>query len=269
MTHKHDKFAKALDNLINEGFKLLAAMLYECKGMQHFKQVIAHNVDEKKLQEIINNLPSFSHSYQSWYSESLVLIKQILPDRLSDFQSYYEYPKHRKNIDHQNYMVKDYLQGLRVGAEHNPVVDMNSAIPEFEQQLNILRAAKETLDSILINLKKILQSDLFDSEIDSAKALAKAGHLRAAGAICGVIIEKHLKQICESHSISTGRKKATISNLNDTLKDNKTISIPQWRHIQLLADIRNICDHATGKEPSTDQIDDLLSGTEKVLKTVF
>ena len=44
--------------------------------------------------------------------------------------------------------------------------------------------------------------------------------------------------------------------------------MPQWRFVQHLADIRNICDHDRGKEPQKDEIDDLLSGTSKVLKTI-
>ena len=72
------------------------------------------------------------------------------------------------------------------------ICDGSAAIPEFKQQLNIVKAARDVLDSTLIDLTSILQADLFDSELDSARALMKSGFFRLAGAICGVIIEKHL-----------------------------------------------------------------------------
>ena len=137
------------------------------------------------------------------------------------------------------------------------------------QQLNIVKAAKETLDSALIDITAILQADLFDSEIDSARALAKSGFLRAAGAICGVVIEKHLNQVCNTRGIAITKKNPTIYDFNQKLKDENIISTPTWRLIQRLSDIRNICDHARATEPEKGEVEDLISGTDKVLKTVF
>ena len=149
------------------------------------------------------------------------------------------------------------------------MVDGSAAIPEFRQQLSIIVAARVTLEISLLDLTTILQADLYDSEVDSARALGKAGHLRATGAVCGVVIEKHLKQVCANHKITVRKRNPSISDFNELLKKEGTISVPQWRSIQLLADIRNICDHAKEREPTREEIDDLVSGTAKVLKTVF
>lgn len=216
-------------------------------------------------------MPDFRSEYQTWYSEAIALIKQILPDRLDDFLSHYEYPRVRKDITFRNYMIRDYLQGLRVtrGMQKNIIVDKSAAIPEFSQQLNMVKAAEKILDSILVELTAILQADLFDSEVDSARALAKSGFLRASGAICGVVIEKHLKQVCDSHAVVVKKKNPSISDFNQALRDNNVIELAQWRHVQLLADIRNTCDHAKGHEPKKEEIDDLIAGTNKVLKTIL
>ena len=37
----------------------------------------------------------------------------------------------------------------------------------------------------------------------------------------------------------------------------------------MLADIRNLCDHNKAKEPTEQQVTDLIDGTHKVLKTVY
>ena len=141
-------------------------------------------------------------------------MKSILnANRASDFISHYEYPRVRKDINFQNYMIRDYLQGLRITRWGDEVVvDGCAAIPEFVQQLNMVKAAKEPLDATLLDLKAVLQADLFDTEIETAASLAKAGYLRAAGVICGVVIEKHLLHTCNVHKVIVKKKIQVLPN---------------------------------------------------------
>ena len=270
MSEKRKKFEGQLDQLIQKGSALRRAMYYECYP-DIFKRQIGDAHGEDQVEKYVKELPAFNSEYQGWYSESLALIKQVLPDRFKDFVSHYEYSRARKEITVENYVIRDYLQGLRGtrGISKDIVYDRSAAIPEFDQQLSMVEAAKTTLDSVLINFTSMLQADIFDSEVDSAHALAKSGFLRAAGAICGVVLEKHLKQVCNNHAITIKKKNPTISDFNQTLKNNNVIGISQWRHIQFLADIRNTCDHDKEIEPTKDDINDLVSGVIKVLKTVF
>ena len=60
--------------------------------------------------ELIQNLPSFKDDYQPWYSEAKALVRQLLPDRLTDFTRYYEKPKSRREVTIENYTIEDYLQ---------------------------------------------------------------------------------------------------------------------------------------------------------------
>ena len=80
--------------------------------------------------------------------------------------------------------------------------------------------------------------------------------------------KKHLHQVCQDHSIKVIKKHPGIAALNDLLKANSVIDVPQWRHISMLGDIRNICDHSKQVEPTAEQVTDLVEGTAKVLKTV-
>jgi hypothetical protein len=271
MSERTKKFAVELDRLISEGDMLEHAIRRECDRKNFDADLLkACGNDKDKMNEAIKKLPSFRSNYQKWYSEAQAVIKQVIPGRLADFVSYFEYSKPRKDITFQNYMIRDYLQGLCITRwNEDVVVDGSAAIPEFVQQNNILKAAKATLDSVLLDLKAVLQADLFDSEIETAVALAKSGYLRATGAICGVIIEKHLSNLCEIHGVAVRKKNPGISDLNQLLRDNEIITVPQWRFVQHLADIRNICDHAKGREPTKEEIDDLVAGSEKVLKTMF
>lgn len=64
-----------------------------------------------KAKDIAKNLPLFK-DYQSWYSEAMVLVRQLLPDRLAGFVSHYEKPRSRKELSYESYRIGDYLQGL-------------------------------------------------------------------------------------------------------------------------------------------------------------
>jgi len=139
----------------------------------------------------------------------------------------------------------------------------------MEQQLNILRSAQQRFKSSLFDIRQLVSADLYDSEIEAARPLVKSKFLRAAGAMAGVVLEKHLTQVCENHAIKVMKKNPTIGDLNDLLKSADVIDTPRWRANQHLADIRNLCDHSKAKEPTEEQVHDLLDGVAKVLKTLF
>jgi len=144
-----------------------------------------------------------------------------------------------------------------------------AAIPQFEQQLAILKSVRARFESSLFDIRQLVQADLFDSEVDAAKDLAKNKFLRPAGALAGVVLERHLAQVCENHAVRIAKKSPTISDLNEALKSADAIDIPTWRFIQHLADIRNQCDHDKKLEPTAEQVDDLIAGITKITKTLF
>jgi hypothetical protein len=145
----------------------------------------------------------------------------------------------------------------------------SAAIPHFDQQMAILKSVRGRFESSLFDIQQLLQADLFDSELDAAKELAKHKFLRAAGALAGVVLEKHLGQVCSNHSIKVSKRDPTISDLNDLLKGASVVQLPEWRSIQHLADLRNLCDHDKKAEPTVEQIKDLLDGVAKITKTLF
>jgi hypothetical protein len=110
--------------------------------------------------------------------------------------------------------------------------------------------------------------DLLDDELATARELLKAKHLRAAGIVAGVVLERHLKRLITNHGV-TFRKVPQIASLNDALKAAEVYDVPQWRRIQHLADVRNLCGHDGEREPTKDEVNELISGVDKVTKTVF
>lgn len=258
MTSNIEKYEEEIDKLYKTGVQLQLGMLEELGKLDKNEQ--------KEVLEIVKPI-SFQQNYERWYSESLAAIKQILPDRLEDFKVLYKNDK-RKVTDYLSYTISDYLINLRVTIGYEVKVDSSAAYPKFQQQLNILESTRKRFSSLLFDIKQLLQADLFDTELDSARELAKKGFLRAAGAIAGVLIEKHLREVLTNRNIKITKTNPGISDLNEQLKNNNIIEVPQWRHIQLLADIRNLCDHKKTREPKKEEIEDLLDGTNKLLKTI-
>jgi hypothetical protein len=266
-----DRYMKDLESLITKGNRLDIAMIEDCSPEAIKKQLKEELGTEEKVQDFLKALPSFKGTYQIWYSEARTLIKQILPDRLSDFMRLYEKPKPRKEITYDTYSIEDYLNGLRVtrGSPKETVVGPDAAIPRFRQQLAILESVRARFESSLFEIRQLVQADLFDSELEAAEELAKNKFNRAAGAVAGVVLERHLVEVCGNHAVKVAKKAPGISDLNNALKDAAVIDVPQWRFIQHLADIRNLCDHNKAAEPTIEQVSDLIAGVGKITKTLF
>ncbi|HJH27910.1 MAG TPA: hypothetical protein C5S37_14380 [Methanophagales archaeon] len=256
------KYKKDLDRLIAQGRLLYYSMALDLD--------VADQKSKKQLKEMFKDkkLPLFQDEYETWYSESLQVIKQILPDRLVDFTKLYKEEK-RKEITYLTYTVSDYMIGLRTSRLGETIADGKAAFPKFKQQLSILESAKKRFESSLFDIKQLLQADIFDSELDSAQELLKKGFLRGAGAIAGVVLEKHLSQVCENHKVNIKKKNPSINDYNDLLKQQNIIDVAKWRFIQHLGDIRNLCNHKKQREPKKEEINDLIEGVEKTIKTIY
>lgn len=264
-----ERYRKDLNALIDLGILLLTSLQRETYGAQIDAQI--KKLLGEKTKAYIDALPSFDEKYQGWYSESKALVRQLMPDRLSDFVRYYEKPKQRKDITYENYTIEDALHGLTVtrGALKEKVVGKDAAAPKFQQQLAIVQALKQRFESSLFDIQQLVRADLFDSELEASRELAKNKFGRAAGALAGVVLERHLSQVCDNHGIKIPKKNPTIADFNDSLKANSVIDVPEWRRIQHLGDLRNLCDHSKTAEPTSDQVNDLISGVEKTTKTLF
>jgi len=266
-----DKYKADLDRLIEYGGKVYSAFLRDTWDKDKFRSSVLkmHNGDKSEAEKFVAGLPPLKSAYQTWYSESLALIKQLLPDRLDDFRRHYETPKNRKEVTAESYRLEDALQGLSSSFGGQRKADPSTAIPHLLQQRAILESVRRRFESTLFEITQLVQADLFDSELDAAQELLKKKFSRAAGAIVGVVLEKHLAQVCLSHNVKITKRNPGIADLSEALKSASVIDVPQWRFIQHLADIRNLCDHNKSAEPTLEQVADLIAGVAKVSKTIF
>lgn len=264
-----ERYQKDLDILIKEASQVELSLLLQISGRKKLiSELTKHNGgDELKATEIVKAIKPFIAAYQPWYSEALPLVKQLLPDRLTDFIRLYEKPKTRKDLDFENYRIEDACQGIQTTYQGEVKADASAARTLLEQQIAIVKAIKRRFESSLFDIKQLVQADLFDSELGAARELLKNKFYRAAGAIAGVVLEGHLKQVCDNHKIP--KKSGTITPMNEGLKAADVLDLAQYRHIQFLGDIRNKCGHKNTTDPTADEVEELINGADKVIKTIF
>lgn len=258
-----EKYKADLKRLQEEGCHLMLGLLNELKDEIPEEWT---KVPKERKEEILKY--TFTDKYNAWYNESLVVLKQLMPDRVTDFVEYYKDDK-RKEVTTCNYKVKDFFAGIQVYQKARARCTRSDVLYAFQQQQLIVDSLSARFESSLYDIRTCVQADMFDNEIEAARELHKRGFYRAAGALCGVVLENHLGGVCKNHNISIAKKNPCISDYNEVLKNADVIDISTWRHIQLLGDYRNKCDHKKSDDPTKDEIDSLIAGTEKIIKTVF
>jgi len=269
MTTAREQIKADLKRLSNQGVNLFNAMQVEQfpENMErHFTQVL-----KKDYQAFLKTLPVFAQEYQIWYSAAQSVIKQFLPGRFLDFINLYEQPKGRKEIRSDNYVIEDYLKKVIItaGFDKKVVASPPDAIVVFQQQVNILNAVFDRLDNSLYEIRQVLQAELLDQELQVARQLAKGQFIRSAGAICGVILEKHFNELCHVHHIKLSKKNMLIRDYNELLKKHDVYPFETWRFIQYLGELWELSCRNKKEMPTSVEVNELIDGTEKFIKTIF
>ena len=214
--------------------------------------------------------------YQMWYTEAARVIERVAPERIAEFRALYD-PGNGSTASPKSsleYGIRHYLSDItcrqvnHIGHQVAQFNHSNIVRRKLGYQLAILEATRVPLDSVLADIRGVVQAEFFDSELDAARHLHANRHLRAAGAVAGVVLESHLQSVCASHSVTYQNKKSTIANLLRSLRESGVIDLPVERRIQALADIRNLCSHKDRREPTADEVEQMIDGVDNAIKTV-
>ena len=255
------KIKEDLRRLLVDGQSLAIAW-----AVQYKPSALGQTKFKEEERQLYSTMP-IGFEYQKWYSEALQVVKFLIPNRLQDFRTFYEFEGNRKSLSYINYRIADCFRGVVISSVSYDDM-MGFCLGMLEHQRSILMSAWNRLDSSLYEIQQVLQADLFDSEIDAAKELNKKGFSRAAGAMVGVVLEKHLETVIKAHALTLGKKNPCINDYNQKLKDEGVLDVPTWRFVQRLGDLRNLCDHNKSADPKREDIDELIAGVDKIMKTV-
>jgi len=235
--------------------------------MANVKERISEELDNlmKQGAQLFQNLRTkdatrFKSEYQTWYTRALAVVKQLIPERLDEFTRLY----YDKDV---TYTIARYLRGsYDTYTARSALVGAHN---RFLQQCQILESAQTRLEDILTNIHGVVQAEILDNELDAAIELWKAKHIRSAGVLAGVVLERHLAKVCLSRDFKSRKKKPSLADWNEVLKEEKVFDMPTWRGIQRLTDIRNLCAHPGDRDPTSEEVDELIRGTERITKTIL
>jgi hypothetical protein len=222
----------------------------------------------KEAKEKLTN-ENFISGYPAWYDRALRIVSALCPLRKEEFQTLYYADRKGKATQYDTYTIRDYLQGMVVRRGYEDIFDATSAcLTRVRLQQAIVEGIRDGLDRGLDDIVGVLQFDLFSDELAAAQELLAKGHIRAAGAVAGVILEGHLKYLHTKHKLARAGKNPTISKLNDALKDAGVYDQAVWRRIQFLGDVRNSYSHKASSDPPVGNVEKLISETKELMAQV-
>jgi len=221
--------------------------------------------------ELYNNFEEddlLRFSYHTWYAKAFRIVNRFLPERIKEFQLYYEIDPKRKELMYGNYSIQYYFSNVIPNKTRYPNFNStNQAKLCLANQLAILNSINKNIDEFVFNIDDSIYYEYQEDELEAAKTVLKV-NVRAAGALCGVVIEKHLKRLLGSRILEIRTKHPGIVDLAQQLRKDDIIEIPDLKNLEYLASIRNLCDHQKGREPSREEVQILINGTERVIKTL-
>jgi len=193
--------------------------------------------------------------YQRYVIAGSHFIKEFIPEKEAEFSAHYT----QQAADY-NYGIMDFLllRTEQLSSERSILVD------RFRERLEIQRSILCSIPDLVkikeLQLREIISADFVDREIEEAEFLFRNKNYRAAGALAGVALEKHLQTLCDKYEIEY-KKTDTIGPLSQKLYDHKKMEKSQMRLVQYLGDIRNKCDHPDDLVIS--EIESLVEGVKK------
>jgi len=136
------------------------------------------------------------------------------------------------------------------------------AYPRFRRLRAILLAAKADFDGgHMTSMSAIIHAEVFDSELDQARALLKSGYKTPAAVIAGVVIETAIRQLCANRGIAAGK----LDKMNADLCKAGLYTLLVQKRVTALADIRNNAAHGHPDKFNDDDVDDMIRQVERFL----
>lgn len=124
----------------------------------------------------------------------------------------------------------------------------------------VFNAAREDFEGgFLVSVRSLIQAEVFSTEIDQARELLEAGYAMAAAVIAGVVLETSLRQLCNDKGLATGK----LDKMNAELAKAGTYNLLVQKRITALADVRNNAAHGHSDRFAIDDVQDMISYTER------
>ncbi|MDC4563635.1 DUF4145 domain-containing protein [Acinetobacter baumannii] len=216
-------------------------------------------------QKILDRFSSLIEEGDSIYQKSEVAGSGYNPELHSAF---IEWQMKSKNIlsitcGEKSHYLSQFETNLKAGMGDTRKSILNRVIP-------ILRAAEDDLkNGFLITIKKLIQSEVFDSELDQAQHFLDSGYKVASAVTAGVVLETAIKELAKNNGIDIYQEGTTkpkkLDALNSELKNSSVYSTLQHKQILTLAHIRNKAAHGEVEEFNENDVQNMIRDIERFL----
>jgi hypothetical protein len=152
-------------------------------------------------------------------------------------------------------------------SEHYRSFVANEKFQAYDLHLEILMrlravflAAKEDFEGGYLNsVRTLVQAEVFDSELEQARALFAGRYLVAAAVISGVVLETTLRELCDRHGVPHDK----LDKMNADLAKAGAYNTLAQKRITALAGIRNSAAHGKPDEFSEGDVDSMIRDVER------
>jgi len=126
----------------------------------------------------------------------------------------------------------------------------------------VFLAAKEDYEGgYLQSIRKLIEAEVFDNQIEQAKELLKTGYNTAAAVIAGVVLETALRSLCDREAINHGK----LDQMNNELAKKGVYSKLKQKQITAIADIRNSAAHGNSQNFVKEDVEKMIEEIERFL----
>jgi len=110
--------------------------------------------------------------------------------------------------------------------------------------LAVLKAAWDDYSKgYIIEIKRLIQAEIFDDFLEHATHLYEQGYFQAAAVIAGGVLEDNLRKLCDQNGI-TLPPKPKLDSMNSELAKKGVYNLLIQKRVTALADLRNKAAHA-------------------------
>ena len=146
------RYRADLEKLLKASSAMLLDLMY--------RELATRQKLSKEQQESAEKVKqAFERDYQRWYTEALVLIRQLTPDRFPEFELLYKGDGKRKEISASNYCIQDWLNVIRSPTHGYPerkvFDDLAIIFMRFKTQKELLDATEQRFESTLFDIRQI------------------------------------------------------------------------------------------------------------------
>lgn len=138
----------------------------------------------------------------------------------------------------------------------------NGSFHTFELLKAVLEAAEEDFNGgFLRPLRSLVQAEVFIDELEQANSLLTSGYSSPAAVVAGVVLETKLREMCQTHDLSTGK----LDKMNADLVKAQAYNLAVQKRITAIADIRNNAAHGHPDRFNKEDVADMISYIERFI----